>query len=181
MGIPLETFRVDGKGGNRIAAYRFVEIDSETAISQRPRTIIPKEVKKNLIERDGAICSICHGEFPPNVLQVDHRVPFIVAGDAEAFDKHLGAYQLICGSCNRAKSWSCEHCANTLSGKDHRKCLSCYWASPTNYIHIALADIRRVDLTWTKDELSAYLHIERLAVKAKQSVREYIKNRLKSP
>jgi len=62
----------------------------------------------------------------------------------------------VCGSCNRAKSWSCEHCPNGLETKDPKICAVCYWASPLKYTHVATLDIRRLDLTWTGTEVPDY-------------------------
>jgi hypothetical protein len=63
---------------------------------------------------------------------------------------------LVCGSCNRAKSWSCEHCPNGLEAKDPKVCTACYWANPLKYTHVATADIRRLDVTWTGSEVADF-------------------------
>lgn len=41
-------------------------------------------------------------------LQIDHRVPYEVAGESNELKTE--DFMLLCGSANRAKSWSCEHC-----------------------------------------------------------------------
>lgn len=58
---------------------------------------------------------------------------------------------LLCPSANRAKSWSCEHCDN-WQARDVEVCRSCYWAFPENYSHVAMREIRRLDIMWTGDE-----------------------------
>ena len=37
--------------------------------------------------------------------------------------------------------------------KDKSHCMNCYWAYPENYTHIALRDIRRLDLLWAGSEV----------------------------
>lgn len=56
-----------------------------------------------------------------------------------------GGYMLLCASANRAKSWSCEHCENWKL-RDANICKSCYWAYPESYTHVAMQEIRRLDI-----------------------------------
>jgi len=86
-------------------------------------------------------------------LQIDHRVPYLVAGDGSSATLDVAHYMLVCGSCNRAKSWSCERCPNGIGSKQAAVCKTCYWATPVAYEHVATMDIRRLDLTWTGDEV----------------------------
>lgn len=65
-------------------------------------------------------------------------------------------FMLLCGSCNRAKSWSCEQCENWTQIHDTAICLDCYWANPTRYTHIMQQPIRRLDVVWQGDEVRAY-------------------------
>jgi hypothetical protein len=148
QGIPIETFSITGKHGRKIAAYRFGDPKRSRRTTHRGRVALPKTLKKELLKRDGARCAICNGQFSATYLQVDHRVPYEVAGDARAASVDLSAFMLVCRSCNRAKSWSCEHCTNWLDAHSVTKCLACYWASPESYEHIATDDIRRIELVW---------------------------------
>ena len=93
-------------------------------------------------------------------LQIDHRIPYEVGGEPELLPEH---FMLLSGSANRAKSWSCEHCENWNLLKDRKICVSCYWAYPENYSHIAMKPIRRIDLLWQGDEIATY---EKLNVQA---------------
>ena len=63
---------------------------------------------------------------------------------------------LLSGSANRAKSWCCEHCENWNNIKDRAICLTCYWAYPENYSHIAMRQLRRIDLVWQGDDCDIY-------------------------
>jgi hypothetical protein len=174
QGIPLDTFKVTNNQGRKIAAYRFGELSGRRALSGR--RLIPKKVKQQLMNYSGSKCYICLISFEANELQVDHRVPYEIAGDFEDPKNHFKEYMLLCGSCNRAKSWSCEHCHNWLDKKDSSTCLSCYWASPNLYKHIGLRKIRRIELVWIDQEVRKYDEIERRAKTKQKSTQDYIKN-----
>ena len=55
-----------------------------------------------LIERYGSRCNIYLEPFPERELQIDHRVPFEIAGDG-ALSENLDDYMLLSPSANRAK------------------------------------------------------------------------------
>lgn len=113
QGIPLETFRVQADDdGRSIGAYRFGYPKKARFSKLSGRTAFAKELKATLIETEGAKCAIYLEEFSERDLQIDHRVSFEVAGDDADNMYDPGDYMLLSGSANRAKSWSCEHCAN---------------------------------------------------------------------
>ena len=148
QGIALETFRVVGADGRSIAAYRLPTTQHRSARASRGRRPLPKALKQTLIERDGARCSVCGAQMESRYLQMDHRVPYDIAGDNPERELRPRDFVLLCGPCNRAKSWSCEHCENREQGKRVRVCAGCYWASPKHYNHVATVPQRRVALTW---------------------------------
>jgi flavoprotein len=82
---------------------------------------------------------------------------------------------LLCNSCNRAKSWSCEHCENWLTKKSSEICLACYWGNPEDYSHIALREIRRIDLIWEDAEVRNYEKLKKLAKAKKYKIPNYVK------
>ena len=82
---------------------------------------------------------------------------------------------LLCGSCNRAKSWSCEHCDNYLVQRKPATCMTCYWGTPESYSHIALREIRRLDVVWTGSEVKAFERIRRLAKEGKIELPQFVK------
>jgi hypothetical protein len=83
---------------------------------------------------------------------------------------------LVCGPCNRSKSWSCEHCANRQSEKRLATCRSCYWAKPDGYTHIATDEQRRVALVWSgRDESRTYDGLSRQARREGKSVAAVVK------
>ncbi|MBH8562776.1 HNH endonuclease [Nostoc sp. CENA67] len=171
-GIPLETFRVTGSDGRRIAAYRFGDISKARFSRLSGRTGLSKQIKDELINRYGCKCFIYLEEVDKRELQIDHRIPFEVDGEPELEPEN---FMLLCGSANRAKSWSCEHCENWKTIKNKSICLSCYWAYPENYNHIAMRQVRRIDLLWQGDEIEIYERLKQQADRLDKDIPELIK------
>lgn len=63
LGIPLETFRVKGKSGRRIAAYRFGDLSKIREGRAVGRKVWPKEFKNNLVSANGERCAGCFTAF----------------------------------------------------------------------------------------------------------------------
>lgn len=181
-GIPLETFRVEASNGRKIGAYRFGDPGSIRLKRFDGRTALSKELKERLIAKYGCKCFIYLEEMDERVLQIDHRVPYEVDGDDKAVALDPDDFMLLCGSANRAKSWSCEHCENWAEKKDKKICLSCYWAYPEDYSHVAMRQIRRLDLIWQGNDVTAYDRLREDAAAYGASlpdfVKEIIRNRL---
>ncbi len=171
-GIPLETFRVKGSDGRKIAAYRFGDIDNARFTRSSGRTGLSKQIKDDLIKRYGCMCFIYLEEVQERELQIDHRVPFEIDGEP---DLEAENFMLVCGSANRAKSWSCEHCENWNNTKDKSICLSCYWAYPENYSHIAMRQVRRVDLLWEGDDVKIYEALKQRSINLGKEIPEFVK------
>lgn len=178
-GIPLETFRVKDSEGRTIAAYRFGDLTQVRKGRLQGRQTFPKQFKGLLYEKQGGKCAICSGKFEVRYLQVDHRTPYEVAGDAQGALK-LENFMLLCGSCNRAKSWSCEHCENWQNAKSPVICITCYWANPEGYGHIALREIRRADIIWDKDEVGVYEKLKERAEQNKSPIPDFVKKVVKN-
>ena len=174
FGIPLETFRVKDSEGRSIAAYRFGDMNNIQKGRLEGRQTFPKQFRDELYAQSGGKCSICNGPFEQRYLQVDHRVPYEVTGDMQD-DLNSKDFMLVCGSCNRAKSWSCEHCANWQNEKSSQVCLKCYWANPENYVHVALREIRRTDILWDENEVELYEKLKTSAVQNQFPLPEYVK------
>lgn len=172
LGIPLETFRVTGSDGRKIAAYKFGEINKARFSKLAGRTGLSKQLKDELIKRYGCKCFIYLEESNERELQIDHRVPFEVDGEPELQPEN---FMLLCGSANRAKSWSCEHCINWNNLKDKSICLSCYWAYPESYSHIAMRQVRRIDLLWQGDEVEIYESLKQQANLLNKEISELVK------
>lgn len=177
QGIPVTTFRVTGSDGRKIAAYKFGDPSEIRSAQLSGRTAFSSKLKVSLIEMHGARCNIYCEPFPERDLQIDHRIPFEIAGDIGDLDD-INEYMLLCASANRAKSWSCENCEN-WSRKEISICESCYWAFPESYSHVAMRDVRRLDILWAEDEVSEYDRLQEVAAEAEKKVPEYVKNVLR--
>lgn len=180
LGIPLDTFFLKDSKGRRMAAYRFADPNKDRRGMLGGRKVFSKEFKHGMMEANGCRCHVCLQPYEDRYLQVDHRVPYEVAGDAPVDERHSEDYMLLCGSCNRAKSWSCEHCPNWLDVKKPHVCECCYWARPESYNHVATQDIRRLDLTWAGDEVADYERLKAQAAKAKAPMPQFVRDVLKA-
>lgn len=174
-GIPIEMFRVEGSDGRKIAAYRFGDPKKARFGKQVGRTALTKEIKDKLVALHGARCAIYLEPFPERELQIDHRIPFEVLGDIPTAEPKPEDFMLLCGSANRAKSWSCEHCVNWLELKKPDICRSCYWAYPDNYTHIAMRQIRRADIMWTENEVAVYEKLKQRTLQLQKNIPGYVK------
>jgi hypothetical protein len=82
-GIPLITFSIKGSDGRSIAAYKFGEPSAVVAGRGGGRSAFSKKFKRKLYEAAEQRCGICRGNFELRELQIDHRVPFEIAGEIE--------------------------------------------------------------------------------------------------
>jgi hypothetical protein len=178
-GIPIEMFRVTGSDGRKIAAYKFGHPSKVRATQLSGRTAFSSKLKNALIDKHGARCNIYLEPFPVRELQIDHRIPFEIAGDNSDFSEDIDEYMLLCASASRAKSWSCENCKN-WKNKEIITCKTCCWAYPESYKHIAMRDIRRLDLLWSGDEVTDYDILLKEAEKVREEAPEYVKNLLRN-
>lgn len=173
-GIPLETFRVTGSDGRKIAAYKFGKHTDFKSGRRGGRQSWPKNFKNRLVKIHGSRCEICSTMFEPRYLQVDHRVPYEIAGNP-AGELKVKDFMPLCGSCNRAKSWSCENCKNWNSDHSVEVCETCYWAAPEGYSHVALENIFRLEIVWKGAEAPSYKHLVRLTELAKKDLPDFVK------
>jgi len=173
-GIPVKTQMITTAEGVRMASYTLgdpAEVEKEKSGGRRGGS---KQFKDELAKLQGARCAICRDRYEKRYLQVDHRVPYEVAGDSTG-KRRPEDYMLLCGSCNRAKSWSCEHCENWRSSKSADKCRQCYWGSPEKYVHVALRAVRRLTVVWSGREVSVYERIEAQAEAQELAMPDYVK------
>ena len=177
-GIPLITHSVTSpKTGRRMGAYTFDDISKIKAGRVGGRKAFSRQFKQELIALYGSRDTITSEALDERYLQIDHRVPYEVAGDDSGpLDVH--EFMLLDASSNRAKSWSCEHCDNFLTKHDPVICRTCFWAFPEDYLHIAETPARRVELVWTGDEIAAFERLQGEAVASGIELAAYIKRRL---
>ncbi len=179
QGIPLKTFNTTGSDGRKIAAYKFGDPSEVRATQLSGRTAFSSKLKDALIKKYGTRCNIYLEPFPVRELQIDHRVPFEIAGDNDELPDNINEYMLLSASANRAKSWSCENCLNWKS-KKLESCKTCYWAYPESYSHIAMRNIRRLDLLWAEEEIVEYEILIKEVNGVKENAPEYVKNVLRN-
>ena len=154
-GIPLITYRIEGTDGRSIAAYKFGNpTDAKNVLSKSAgRTVLSKALKQALIEKYGSKCFVYFEPIDESLLQVDHRIPYEIAGEQN--EQNVEAYMLLSPSANRAKSWTCEHCVN-WERKESDFCIKCFWAYPEEYEHIAGKQHRIISIVFTGDEIEDY-------------------------
>lgn len=177
-GIPLKTLRVTGSDGRSIAAYRFGDPADLESGKQSGRTLLGATLKAALIEEHGARCAIYLEDVPEAELQIDHRIPFEIAGEGAPRSEDPEKYMLLCPSANRAKSWSCENCENWRLKKPE-VCADCYWAYPEEYVHVAMREVRRLDLMWSGDEVRDYDALRSKSAKQNRELPVFVKQVLR--
>lgn len=177
--IPLETFRVSSKKtGRKIAAYRFGSPDKIIRGRIGGRRAFSKRFRAALIKRYDSRDTITGEKLAARYLQIDHRIPYAVAGESSHNEDNLEAYMLLDASSQRAKSWSCEQCRNWQNDRDETICRSCFWAFPEDYAHIAGEQVRRVDIEWRGSQVEAFERVRAHAEKENTTVADFIKKLL---
>lgn len=162
-GIPVVTERDRTPDGRPMARYRLGRAEDIREDRHSGRSTLPKAFKADLLARYGSADCITGAKLDPRVLQIDHRVPYRVAGDAGLAERDASAYMLLDASSQRAKSWSCEHCRNFLELRDPEVCRTCFWAYPERYQHVAMQAIRRTDVVWKAEDVSVHDRLKEIA------------------
>ncbi len=180
QGIPIETFKVTAKNGRKIGAYRFGDPSKIEGGKLGGRKVLPKKLKKELIEKFESRCVITSEIYDESHLQIDHRIPYRIAGDDQSTERNIKDFMLLSGAAQRQKSWACEHCENfqTQSPSQLSVCQTCYWASPENFTHIATKQERRIDLVFSGEEIKKYERIEKAAADNNSTIQIEIKKHL---
>ena len=129
------------------------------------RKAFSKAFRDVLIARYDSRDAITNERLEARYLQIDHRVPYEIAGEAVYESGNIEEYMLLDASSQRAKSWSCENCKNWQETRDPSVCRTCFWAFPENYTHVAEEQVRRVDIEWRGTEVADF---DKLRVLAEQ-------------
>ncbi|EHD2252822.1 hypothetical protein QUN98_003970 [Vibrio vulnificus] len=178
-GIPLETFKVLDKQGRKIGAYRFGDPSKIEGHKLAGRQTFSKGLKNKLIEMYGERCAVSGIAFEGRYLQIDHRIPYEVAGDDVAEENSPDRFMLLSGAAQRQKSWECEQCPNLRGLKDQSVCGSCYWAYPENYTHAATRAIRVLNLGFSGQDATIYDHLNEESKRTGTTIQDLIIQRLK--
>lgn len=144
-GVIIKVVRRDG-----IGVYA-LDPDGQLREGLVGRQAFSKAFKDLLLRHYGPRCLLCGAEYEPRFLQPDHRVPQRVGGDEADAGRIVERYMPVCRSCNRSKSFECEHCTN-WDAQDPAMCRQCFWASPEGYTHVAGRQERRVEVVWSGDD-----------------------------
>lgn len=179
QGIPLEKTTTTSKEGRRIARYCLGDLSHIRLGRLGGRRQFPKTFKRELASTQGERCGLCDAKFETRALQVDHRVPYEVAGDTANTELRLIDFMLLCGSCNRAKSWSCEHCRNWAEIRSPDICNQCYWGNPSSFLHVAMQEIRRLDLSWVGVEVVEFDSLRDAAIAMGEPLPRFVKKALR--
>ncbi len=154
-GFTVKTTMVRDADGSRMASYS-LSSEAELRETQQGRSIIPKVFKAKLVEKYGEFDRLTGWQVTARALQVDHRIPYQIGGDDGLKNQDLSAFMLLTGSSQRAKSFSCERCPNFLKLKDPTVCATCYWAYPESYQHIAMRQVRQIQIVWQDEEADQF-------------------------
>jgi len=165
QGIPIHTYAVKSTAtGRDIAAYQFGDPEDIKFGRIGGRKSFPKKFKARLVERYESQDAFTGETLHPRYLQIDHRIPYEVAGEKGHELDEIEEFMLIDSSGQRAKSWSCEQCENWRFIKDEAICRKCFWAFPENYEHVAGEPVRRVDIEWRgRTEVAAFERLRKRA------------------
>ena len=175
-GVPLETFRITSeRTGRQIAAYRFGDPAKIRRGRIEGRKAFSKPFRNALIARYGSRDAITGQRMDARYLQIDHRVPYEVAGEEVHDEANLEEYMLLDGSSQRAKSWSCEQCNNWKSEHNTEVCRSCFWAFPEEYSHVAGEQVRRIYVEWRGSEVDAFQRLQARAERENITIAELLK------
>jgi hypothetical protein len=176
-GIPLRTTRVRGSDGRMIGAYLFDDLENIKAGRIGGRKAFSKQFKELLIARYGRRCTVTGEPLEPRYLQIDHRIPYEVAGDS-ADDNRPEDFMLLDASAQRAKSFSCEGCENFKTLLNSKICQTCFWAFPENYEHVCMKQKRMLVISWSGSDVAAYESAKKEAAERNVLLQDYIKSLL---
>jgi 5-methylcytosine-specific restriction endonuclease McrA len=158
--------------GRRMAQYTLVDT---VGGSESIRRQLPKKFREQVFSGHSYRCAVCGGRFTSRELQLDHRIPFRIAGDPQ--ELAVEDFMPLCGSDNRGKSWTCENCTN-WTAKDPNLCATCYWADPQSYRHIAGVEERRIIIAVRGKGITVVDGIGELAAREGITPGEWVQSRL---
>ena len=174
QGIPLITERVRSSDGRTIASYRFGDPEKVRTGRIGGRRGTPHGFRAKLFEQGDGCCASCDGRFELRELQVDHRIPYEIAGDDKASYQQLDSSMILCPSCSRSKSWSCEQCPN-WQDRIASTCEHCYWAYPLDHSHVATTPVRRMELLFQGEEVTIYKQLSETVSASERSLQDEVK------
>jgi hypothetical protein len=176
LGFPILSHTVRSKDGTRSISAYSLDLSATVVDGRTGRRPITKAFRGELLEIAEGRCAICGGTFPDRALQVDHRIPYAIAGEVD--DHRVVDFQMLCASCNRSKSWTCERECPNWRERFPAVCATCIWASPESYKHIATQKRRQVTLTWDGPDIANFDSIQVAAQAEGLDVATYLRRLL---
>ena len=176
-GVPLITSNIRSSDNRTIAKYTFGPSSAIKRHKFGGRVNFPRNLKNQLLQRDGLVCSISKQDLPESELQIDHRIPYYISGDIKG-ERNPDEFMLLSKSMQRAKSWDCEHCENIANHFNIEICRNCYWASPERYTHVAMKEMRSTNLTWEGKEVKSYDRMESRCREEGRTIQDYLKSKV---
>jgi hypothetical protein len=173
-GLPLLNHNFTMPDGTKHSYYVFDlddALDEGRLLGRKKPT---KLFKKEMIRRYGRIHAFTGEPLPERVLQIDHRVPYAVAGDS-ADGLSVDDFMFLDAEYQRRKSASCEKCTN-FEDKDADVCRGCYWASPESYSHSAGSQVRHLAVSWQGHEVDVFDAMRRIAAETSQTPQDFVKS-----
>lgn len=176
LGVPIvTTMTTSEKTGKSMAVYTFGKLEDIREGRIGGRSAFSKSFKKDLVKHYGAVDHITRVPVDERVLQIDHRVPYRIAGEFRGATPNVDNFMLLDGSSQRAKSWSCENCPNMKAPRTADICRTCFWAFPENYTHIATKEYRRTDIVWREADVAVHDLLKEQADKRDIDVAELLR------
>lgn len=175
FGVRLRvTFAKHPKTRNRMAIYWLADDQPFLEGTFRGRQAFSKEFRRKILEECDSKCLFCASLVEKSRLQIDHRVPYQIAGEVNV--QNVIEFMLLCSSHQRIKSWTCEHCP-AYAQKNALLCKSCFWAIPDgDFTHVATVPERRLDLLWKgEQEVRAFEALKARAQKENIPLADYLK------
>lgn len=105
-GIPVVTKMEVNALGRRMARY-FLGTAKDIRDGQTGRTNFSKKFRQAVFAAYGARDAVTGATHEPRSLQIDHRIPYRIAGDAGLSTDDVSAYMLLDAKSQRQKSFSC--------------------------------------------------------------------------
>lgn len=176
QGIPVKTTTIFEQG-KRYASYTLGKARDINRVKFGGRKAIPSYIKDMLVARSGMRCQLSEATLENTDLEVDHRIPFALAGEP-VHPKCPTNYMLLSRSMQMKKSKECAGCPNLKKLKSVDNCKECYWASPEHYTHTAMRQEQVTNINWTDEDAISLAKIRELAISHGISVESLIKKTL---
>jgi len=173
LGFPIIKTKSPGRG---VGAWT-LDVEAKVRAGRTGRKNFKKSFRRQLIAKAGGRCEVCGAPEADRQLQIDHRIPYEI--DPGSGNEVEAEYQMLCGSCNRSKSWTCEHECPNWKLRDPAICQTCMWADPEEYEHIATRQRRKITLVLDGPEGAALFdRLRDAASDSGQSLDEFLRSRL---